>query len=530
MTSPIKIKAADKYFAYIGKHFPVMCASGAFPLLPPVTSAAKWLDRLDDLSSRNIEKHVNRLAKFKTDFDMAQDKAKSNEEKGVANALSLSVSSAIAELDSIRSWEKNPELYLQVAFTGLAQAADKPSKTEKEREKRFVKRLRAIPSFLAQAQNNIDAISTTSRGVSQTMIRDCARYLTELGKSSLGAVGKAPRYLQDTLTALRDYDRFVATRPEQPENEGPAFSDMMRNVAGTTATPEMIYCIAEQEYDRRKTALQEQEAHYGMSWKEAFQALSEQVNENEEAVDVVIREMHRLRAFIFDNALPEVFHDSTLRIDPQPQHLASTLRPIHYDPALGAWSNEPSYCHVSPQMFTGRGYRDDPVHLARMRREYLFMAARQTYPGRHLLDSQRRALNDTPMSQITNPLFMAGWLSFAENILEEFGYLQTAQDKLVHHQRALSRAALAMIDAGLAAHKLDQDACMEILNGAGYSREEALKRVRAIRLAPASRVMPVLGLHEIERLRENSNLPLDQFCTRLFANGQIPLKQLESLV
>ncbi len=98
------------------------------------------------------------------------------------------------------------------------------------------------------------------------------------------------------------------------------------------------------------------------------------------------------------------------------------------------------------------------------------MAARQSYPGRHLLDSQRRALKDSPMSQVTNPLFTAGWLSFAENLLDELGYLTRPLDRLVHHQRGLSRAALAMIDAGLAAGTLDQDKCLEILDGAGFSK------------------------------------------------------------
>ncbi len=526
----MKIKAAGKYFAYVGKHFPVMCASGAFPLMPPVADAAKWLDRLDDLSRKGIARHVSKLTRFKRDFEIAETKAQTPEDRAVAQALVISASCTIAELDGIRTWEKCPELYLQVAFTGLVQASEMPSTTARAREKRFIKRLKSIPSLLACAPDNVEAISTTSRGIAQTMIRDCARHLTELGESDLGKVGKAPRFLQECLSSLRDFDRFVTARPEIPEDEGPPFTEMLQRIASTNKSPEEIYAIAEEEYNSRIQSLRWLESEIGSEWREAFEQYPGPAENDIEAMDVVVREIHRLRSFIFNSALPDIFDDSALRIESQPQHLASTLRPVHYDPALGAWADEPSHCYVSPQIFTGRGFRDDPTHLARMRREYIFMAARQTYPGRHLLDTQRRALGDNPMSQITNPLFMAGWLSFAENLLDELGYLEKPLDRLVHHQRGLSRAALAMIDAGLAAGTLDQDKCLEILRGAGFSTEESLTRVRAIRLAPASRVMPVLGLHELKKLRQSSQLGTTEFCKQLFAHGQIPLNRLGELM
>ena len=117
---------------------------------------------------------------------------------------------------------------------------------------------------------------------------------------------------------------------------------------------------------------------------------------------------------------------------------------------------------------------------------------------------------------------MAGWLAFAENLLDELGYLDNPQDRMVHHQRGLCRAALAMIDAGLAVGNLDQDKCLTILGEAGFTKEESLERVRTIRLAPTSRVMPVLGLYEINMLRKESSMELGPFCKALFADGQLP--------
>ncbi len=498
--------------------------------MPPVAEAANHLDRFDDLSKKGITKHVAKLIKFQRDFELAEAKAETHAERATARALALSASGVIIELDSIRTWEKAPGLYLQVAFTGLDQAVDLPSKSAKAREKRFLKRLKAVPNLLELASENVEAISPTSRATAQTMIRDCARFLTELGESELGTVGNAPSFLAKCLTALRDYDKFVADRPEIPECEGPTFAQMAEKVLGTDKTAEEIYAIAEVEYNKRTASLQFLESEIGTTWQAALADYEGPAEEDMEALDIIVREIHRLRRFIFETALPNVFSDKALRIEPQPLHLASTLRPIHYDPALGAWPDEPSRCYVSPQIFEGRGFRDDPTRLKRMRREYVFMAARQTYPGRHLLDTQRRALGESPLSETTNPLFMAGWLAFAENMLDELGYLTNPMDRLVHHQRGLSRAALAMIDAGLAVGDLDQDKCLTILKEAGYSTKESLSRVRAIRIAPAGRVMPILGLHELNTLRDQSGMDLATFCKAIFAHGQVPLSSLSDLL
>ena len=196
--------------------------------MPPVAEAANHLDRFDDLSKKGITKHVAKLIKFQRDFELAEAKAETHAERATARALALSASGVIIELDSIRTWEKAPGLYLQVAFTGLNQAVDLPSKSAKAREKRFLKRLKAVPNLLELASENVEAISPTSRATAQTMIRDCARFLTELGESELGTVGNAPSFLAKCLTALRDYDKFVADRPEIPECEGPTFAQIGR--------------------------------------------------------------------------------------------------------------------------------------------------------------------------------------------------------------------------------------------------------------------------------------------------------------
>lgn len=521
----MKSRNAKKFFAYLAKNYPVMCASGAFPLMPPVTDASRWLDRLDDLSAKGIAKHVSALNGFRNAFLKEAADGAAPETRGQARALAMSAGGAVAELDGGRAWQHSPELYLQVAFTGLEQAADLPADSERHRQKRFIARLKAIPALLSQAPKNIEAICAASRATSQTMIRDCARYLTELSGQELGKAGRAPRFLADCLVALREYDRFVTSRPEIPGPEGPPFSYAAEHLLGTDMGAGELRTLAEAEFDERLASLAELERRIGGgSWRELYEGYEGPPTDGLEPLDLIIREIHRLRAFVHEGPLAGVFADTGLRIESQPRHMGASLRPIHHDPMLGAWENEPSRCYVSPQIFSGNRFRDTPARLARMRREYPFLAAAQTYPGRHLLDSQRRALGDGPLSQVTNPLFIAGWLAFGESLLEERGYLETDRDRLVLHARGLRRAALARIDTELASGGLDQDRCLTILDQAGFSRDEGLSHVRAIRMAPGHRTMPILGLREIRELRREWGLDLPQFCKTLFACGQLPME------
>ncbi len=526
----MKIRIAGKYFSYVAKAFPVMCASGIFPYFPPVTDAAKWLDRYDDLSAKGIVKHVAKLKKFQQEFTTLASNADSMKEQAVARALKLNVNGVITELEQICTWKKSPALYLQIAFTGLSHAADMPSKNERTRLKRFIKRLRALPMLLELAPQNIEATTPTHRALAQTMIRDCARFLKELGESHLGKTGKISHFLGEGLTSLREFDRFVTALQEAPDKEGVDFNNMLRNVLGTERSAASIFTIAEEEFNNHIQSLHLLEAEIKQGWQEAYTSYEGPAEEGKDALDVVIREIHRLRRFVHETAFPGIFSDTNLRIDPQPLYLASTLRPIHHNPALGAWPNEPSRCHISPQLFTGRGFRDDPAYLKRMKREYVFLTARQSYPGRHLVDSQRRTLEKSPMMQISSQFFISGWLAFAENLLDKMAYLQNPLDRLVLHQRGLARAALAMVDAGLAVGNLDQDKCLCVLGDAGFSTRESLNHVRSIRLSPASRIMPVLGLHEINQLRRKSQLELGQFCTQLFAHGQLQFADIGQLM
>ncbi|WP_243545239.1 DUF885 family protein [Pseudodesulfovibrio tunisiensis] len=513
----MKSKLADKYFAYLAKHFPVMCASARFSFMPAVRTSADRLDRLEDFSQSSIRSRMAKIRKFKNLFEAEQAKADTVEDRAKAEILAQNASGILTEFEQAQTWRKAPELYLSVAFTGLAQCQDMPAETDSVRARRMAKRLVKIPGFLSRVARNVEAISHSSRAAAQTLVRDCARFLNTLESGPLSREGRIARLAQKGLVSLRDFDRFVATRPEVPEPEGPDFTTVMSGVLGSDKSAAEIFEIAETEWRIRLRELDRASRDFGRDWHSLLEDYTGM--DGTAPLDEMVRTIHELRSFVMEYALPGIFRDADLHIHEPPLHLSSMPDPIQYE--AGLLPDIPAKCFINVHAFSGRGFRDDQTMLARIRREHLFLAARYTYPGLHLLHSSRRASDDPVFSQTAHPLFVHGWLAFAEDMLGELDLLRAPQPRLVLVRRALRRAGTAMIDAGLATKALTQDQCLEILEQTGFSRHEGLELVRTIRLMPGNKVCPVLGLHELRQLRSESGLDLGEFCSRILQGGHV---------
>jgi hypothetical protein len=59
---------ANRYFEFIAKRFPVMCASDEFHFLPRAEDAAKYYDQTDNLEAGAIKTAIQELKQFRNEF------------------------------------------------------------------------------------------------------------------------------------------------------------------------------------------------------------------------------------------------------------------------------------------------------------------------------------------------------------------------------------------------------------------------------------------------------------------------------
>lgn len=512
-----------RYFSYLAKSFPVLCASGDMRFLPAAARADGLLDRLEDFSPRAVERHVSKLNGFLADFNKVADRNIGVEHER-AVAMATNVSGVLLELSTSQSWRKDPSLYLKIAFTGIHHALSLPAKSERIRTRRTIKRLRAVPEFLGQVEENIETITQLSRSLAQTMIRDCARYLQQISaEPALTADPKSGQYLQECLNKLKEVDRHITTRHQVDEVEGPDLQTVLDKGFGTDKTVQDIFEMADAQWRSALGTLKALAAELGVNdWRDAYADYLGPGEPDDSSLTLFENEVARLRSFFKNKEFSGLIPDLELTLAESPLYMASLRRAAHYCAPLAAGNGDSARLMVIPHAFSGRGFREDTSRLKRARKESMFIAAQETVPGSHLMASRRLLSDDLLISQLRNPLVADGWRAFGEQLLMETGYLKTPMERLVHQRRRLCRAARCIVDTGLATGHADQDRCMDLMEQSGFSKEEALHELRSIRLAPGSQVGPVLGKVEIENLRTVSQLETPQFCKEFLDGGESP--------
>lgn len=519
----MKTGLIKRYFTYLAKAFPVLCASGDVPFLPAAAEAANQLDRLEDFSPRSVERHIGKLSAFLRDFEKVID-SNIGMEHELGKAMAGNVRGVLLELSVLESWRKDPSLYLKTAFTGIHHALTLPAKNERTRTRRAIKRLRAVPAFLAQVVENIETVTPVTRATSQTMIRDCARYLQEIEESpTLQTDSKSPQLLQDCLNMLREVDRHISSRHVVEEREGPGLDTILEQGFGTDKKVDKIFEAAESEWRDAGDSLSRLAGELGVQdWREAYEEYQGPGDADADTLELFQAEVERLRTFFHTSAFGGLVPDLALTLGESPSYMASLRRAAHYCAPLAPADADSARLMIIPHAFSGRGFRESTARLRRARKELTFIAAQETVPGSHLM-ACRRLLSDNPIvAQLRNPLVANGWRAFGEQLLLETGYLATPQEQLIFQRRRLCRAARCMVDTGLSIGLVDQDRCMDLMDQSGFSKEESLEQLRAIRLTPGSQVAPVLGKMEIDALRTLSGLDTAHFCKTFLDGGETP--------
>jgi uncharacterized protein (DUF885 family) len=165
----------------------------------------------------------------------------------------------------------------------------------------------------------------------------------------------------------------------------------------------------------------------------------------------------------------------------------------------------------------------------RFHREYKPLAAHETIPGHHFLDSIRRRLGNPVRRQIESPLFYEGWASFAESLLIDYGYVSSPLDLLVHLKRNLWRSARCQIDAGLFTGRITVADAMDLLKICSFSPQEAQRQIDRFQLNPGYQVCYSLGSYEFRQLKATfeSKLGSKRFHETVLDGGELPFHLLE---
>ena len=524
---------ADRYFAYLGAHFPVMCASDEFTFMPRAQAASSYYDRLDSLDADYLEDCIRAVKEFRSLFAACVREETDGERRLDLDLLQGSTSALLFELEQRRSWRYDPLLYLKVAFIGLDHALTKPAANDDQRRARFQARLEAIPRLLRQATTNLGLMPESLHQAAVAMVGDCKAYLGELGRGAPGEDGDGWEHgVRRAGEALAAFGRFLAAHPPIPGRDvvDPDLEARLRDhFLSPRALPE-VFRIAQEEWRENLRALEALQGRLapGRRWQELYHDYCPAEVEELDTIALYRRELVRLSRFFREHGFAWADLGAELEIRETPIYLRSIRSAASFSAAFSADPRERSFFYITTRLPERRSEESGILLRKRLHREYKFLAAHETVPGHQLLDAVRRRLKNPVRRQIESPLFYEGWAYYAESLLTEYGYVASALDELVDRKRRLWRAARCQIDVGLATGTLGRQEGLRLLTTTGFSPEEATAQVERFAINPGYQVCYTLGRYEIEGLRAaaGSRLDKDRFHRYLLEAGEVPFHLL----
>ncbi len=530
--STTHIQLARRYFNYIARRFPVMCASDEFHFIPRAQDAAGYYHRLDDLGVAAIDECVSQLETFCREFSHLRAGEKDLETMIDLELLNANAKGIVIELKHNRIWRHNPLLYLKIIFIGIDHAFNKPFDHPGEREERIFQRMSSVPRLLNQAVCNLSRVPESYYHSARAMLKDGRQYLQHTAKS-LSARGDTPllAYFQDTFTALKGFEKFFDSIHPVPDVHCSSASliSSLKDHFSSIRDVDEVFRIAVDEWqdtlERLKEIQWKIDPH--TSWQKLYHGFYPQVKESD-TFSLYRLETDRLRKFFSRRGFKKNELNSPLEITQTPKYLESVRSSASFAAAFSSDPREKSFFYITAQ-FDGEDLKGNARLRKRLHREYKFLTAHETIPGHHLLDSKRRRLTNPVRRQIESPLFYEGWAYYVETLLARGHYIKDPVEYLVDYKRRLWRSARCQIDVGLPSGFITKKDAVELLTTSGFSTQEAVRQIHRFQLNPGYQLCYSLGRYEIMRLKKayGTRMGDEAFHAFLLEGGELPFHWIE---
>jgi hypothetical protein len=516
---------AEDYFGYMGKHFPQQCASDEFYFFPRSETAIQHLDTLDDLTSEKIQDHVQFVQNLLSEIS---PKASENLEEEIDLVLlRQSMGSFVLEFGETEVWRRDPTLYVKIPLFATGRVLSQEGKTPAEVKADLLTLFTQIPPFLSQAVKNLSAPSEISVEVALNMARD-ALYFYEhsIPPFTREKVGDDEEVLEKCKMVSEAWEIYMKDLQDLPSRQSfAAGEDGLEEILDTCLcypkSPDEILETAKQashETHEKLRALSNK-IDSRKPWDVLVYEQRPNITSSSEFMALYERQVEDLRRFFYAQEIISFPRGEDVTVLQTPAYLQSLRATASYSAPLTGNRKSNGIFYLTP------GKED----LAKISAHCPYLSAHETYPGHHILDHVRIHHPNPIRRQFESPLFYEGWACYAEQLLDELGYVRDLRQQLIGLKRQLWRNLRAELDIKLQTGRISLEQAAREIEDVGFSRHRAERQIRRFALTPGYQLCYFMGNHEIIRLREqfSSRLSLKDFHDTLLGVGEIPFHLVE---
>ncbi len=526
------IKLAEDYFGFMACTYPVMSLSDEFYFFPRAKKAIQYLERLDSLDEEKIKQDISYIKTLKRSLERLNTKHMSLEAQIDQQLLKASMAGFLREFEQIKIWQSDPILYLKITALGIEQIVNKLSMIKTDIREELASRIKQIPSLLKEARQNLKKIPLLYQETAIQMAKAGTEYLGGYFPLFLKAKSldtKGLRVLaKRAIQSLEDFKKFLKLKHGHDKfiKDRSILEDIIINSFSYKRGLSEIFEIASDEYQRIIIKLKKvaKPISPSKSWQDILLGYKLKAQNTRELLKIYSAQIINLKDFLVKSQLISIPRMQNIKVLQTPVYLAPIRASASYACPLTRNQKESAFFYVSIDR------AGENIH-----QEYIFVTAHETYPGHHLLDSFRRNIKSPIRQQIESPLFYEGWASYAERLVDEFGYLNEPEQKLVGLRRQAWRAIRAKLDVGIRINKIKISEAARELRRLGYDSSRVKAMLKHYVLTYGYQLCYTIGKFEIERLKKEfaPQMGIKNFHNFLLTGGQLPFdlikKRMEKL-
>jgi len=493
------------------RRFPVCLSSDEFHYFPHARTTPLDGHVWDDFSSESVADLIPKLSRWETDLSEQSDLADHLQDRFDAVMIRRIVRTLREQFEDVRFHETQPTFHLTIAAIGLAEAL------EAGRDPWRI-RLAELPGFLDRARENLRHIPHLFCEQGVEMIAKLKEWLR-----SIGGLGEDLSAVLDAFNRLEDHLRGIPLTDEFRPEPG-VYARIAKKHIGCGLDLDEISGLLDEEIQETKHLLEKTSSllHPGKSWQETLSRIPVPVSGGgmAELYRSTIKDLGR-HCLEHNLVSRDIVANCPIHVTPVPDYLS----PVR---SAAAYSMPPGHPPKGGTFFI-----TDADGSASAPKDWRLLAAHETFPGHHLMDTHRWRLTRTLRRYIEFPLYYEGWASFSEEVLFDTGLFGGSVDHLLMAKRRFWRAMRGRIDFDIQTGKKTIRAAAEFMTEAGLAPGKARAMVRRYTLKPGYQISCTIGRIRFRRLYDRfvarGGSPA-QFARRVLTEGEIGQDNLERLL
>jgi hypothetical protein len=499
---------SQEIYTTLADQFPVCMASDEFHFFPHFRKTPGGGTQWDDFSESAVQSFFAKVSRWRDRLEQMALQPLVIPLATDVELLSNVLMTLEEQLRLVEFHKVQPTFYLTILSIGLTQALEHSHDA-------FGLRIAALPEFLDSAMTNLRRVPAVFADLAAEMISKLQEWICLL------PLNDDQRSL--TIGAMRKFSHHVGRAEIALEFRLPI--DLYARVADHHMGCRMGLDEIAWHLDREVNASARQLDEYandicpGAPWQTVFQELPSPPSTDGDIAARYQDGIARLKKHCLENGFfgDDLLMGSHVEIQTIDEH----LMPVR---ANAAYTMPPGHPPA------GGVFYISPARRQSVPRDLMLLAAHETFPGHHLLDTVRWQLKQPLRRCLEFPLFYEGWASFGEEILFDTGFFKGSVDCLLMAKRRFWRAHRGRVELGIHSGRCSLDEGAKALADIGLvNHQQALAMVRRYALKPGYQLSYAIGrikFHGLyEAYIERGHTP-GQFVRAALSEGEVGFEHL----